>query len=254
MSKSTLVFANWKMYLNIAESEKLAADLTKKAKSFPRGLSVAVFPSALAFAAVKNALAKSKIAVGAQNAYWVDKGGYTGEVSAEMFKQAGAEYVLVGHSERRHVFNESNHDVRQKLEAVLAAKITPVLCVGETREERDDGRTEEVLEIQLRSALDNLRLNGKKEIIIAYEPVWAIGTGEACSAAEAGKAQAYVAKLVKTILPSAEIKILYGGSVREKNVGGFLNQPHCDGLLVGGASAKLASLLAILDEATSFTA
>jgi len=252
--KDLYLFANWKMYLGYDESNILANALASRAKKISPRVRLAIFPNALSLYPAGQVLRDVSIAVGAQNFYWLDRGGYTGEMSAAMFKEAGCQYALVGHSERRHVFNESNHDVRQKLEAALAAGLIPVLCVGETAGQRKKGETEEAVETQLRSALSKLRLNGKKEIFIAYEPVWAIsssGSGQACSPVEAERMQNYIAKLAKALLPTAKIKILYGGSVRETNVADFLSQPNCDGALVGHASTILKSWLGIIEAATS---
>jgi len=192
--KKKYLFANWKMYLDYDESNILANALANEAKNFSGEISLAVFPGALSLYSAGQALNDVGIGVGAQNVYWVDKGGYTGETSAAMFKAAGCKYALVGHSERRHVFHESNHDTREKIEAVLAAGLIPVLCVGETLNERQEGKAEEIVEIQLRSALHNLVWPENRELIIAYEPVWAIGTGEACNADEAERMHGLIGK------------------------------------------------------------
>src|SRR3989344_6594999 len=184
MNNPKYLFANWKMYLDYDESVALAKEFTKLKKALNGSIEMAVFPSALAFKGVGEALEKSEVKLGAQNVYWVDKGGYTGEVSPGMFKALGARFALVGHSERRHVFNETNHETRQKMEAVIQAGLTPLLCVGETLGEREKGQAEEVVEAQLRSGLDGLTYSNGFTLFIAYEPVWAIGTGESCDAAE----------------------------------------------------------------------
>ncbi len=210
---------------------------------------MAIFPNALSLYPVGQVLGDIGAGVGAQNVYWLDKGGYTGEISAKMYKDAGCKYSLAGHSERRHIFNETNHEVRQKLEAILSKKMIPVLCVGETAKERKAGKTEEVVEIQLRAALSGLTFNGKKEIIIAYEPVWAIGTGQACDAGEAYRMHGLIAKIVKKLTPKADFKILYGGSVSPENISLYLVKPLIDGVLVGSASAKLESWSKIIEAA-----
>lgn len=247
IDKPIYLFANWKMYLNFDESNILANALANEVKNFPKNVKMAIFPSALALYPVGQALADVDIVVGAQNVYWVDKGGYTGEISAQMYKDAGCQCALVGHSERRHQFHESNHEVRQKLEAILTADMTPVLCVGETAAEREENKTDEVVEIQLRAAFNNLVWPSDKELIIAYEPVWAIGTGNACDPTEAQRLHALIKKLVAGLLPDAQPIILYGGSVRPDNVSQYLTQPDVSGVLVGGASAKLDSWLEIVN-------
>ena len=240
------LFGNWKMYLDLAESQALAKALKKDAHKFEKNIKMAVFPSALSVAAVKESLAGSGIDMGAQNAYWVDKGGYTGEVSVEMFKKIGCEYILVGHSERRHQFHETDHEVRQKMEAVLDAGLTPVLCVGETQKERAEGQEKEVVEIQLRAALDNLTWPPERELVIAYEPVWAIGTGEACDVNEAEKMHKLILNICEKLLPGRAVVLLYGGSVRPENVVGYLKEENIHGVLVGGASTKHDEWLGIV--------
>lgn len=244
--KNIYLFANWKMYLDYDESNLLANQIASEAKKFPANIKMTIFPSALSLYPVAQVLNDVKIGVGPQNVYWVDKGGYTGEISAPMFKAVGCNYALVGHSERRHLFQETNHETRQKLEAVLGVGLEPVLCVGETKEERAVGKTEEVVEIQLRSALDGLVWPKDKKLIVAYEPVWAIGTGDACEAGEAERMHAVVAKITHELLPKTELVILYGGSVRPENVSEYLQKDNIDGVLVGGASAKWESWQGII--------
>lgn len=241
------LFANWKMYLDYNESNILANALAGAAKKFPDNIKMAVFPSALSLYPVAQVLHDVGVGVGSQNIFWEDKGGYTGEVSAMMYKEAGCDYALVGHSERRHQFHETNHEVRLKLEAVLSVGLTPILCVGETADEREKGKTEEIVEIQLRAALDGLSFASDKEFIVAYEPVWAIGTGLACDALEAERLHVLIKKIVSSLLPEAKPIILYGGSVRPENVVEYLKQEDVSGVLVGGASAKLDSWLEIVE-------
>lgn len=244
--KNIYLFANWKMYLDYEESNILANALANKAKKFASNIKIAVFPSVLALYSARQVLNDVGIEVGAQNVYWVDKGGYTGEVSARMYESAGCRYALVGHSERRHVFHETNHDVRQKMEAVLSAGLIPVLCVGETLEERKNNQTEEIVEIQLRAAFQNLSWPSSRELVVAYEPVWAIGTGEACDFAEAQRVHMVIRKLIVGLIPPVKPILLYGGSVRAENVFQFVKQPDVDGVLVGGASAKFDSWMEII--------
>lgn len=209
----------------------------------PDGYQLAVFPSALAFTSVAEALAGSSIRVGAQNVYWVDQGGYTGEVSAAMFAAAGAQYALIGHSERRHQFHETNHEVRQKLEAALASGLTPLLCVGETAAERSAGRTWEVIETQLRAAYHNLVWPAKTDLLIAYEPVWAISRGTErwgadCPPGEAEVIHTRISDWLQGIMSGVAPQVLFGGSVRAANLGRYLAEPHLAGVLVGAASTQ----------------
>lgn len=239
--KKLFLLANWKMYLNVAESVALAKKMAKAAKKLPKLSTMAVFPSALAFSAVQTAFKKTKVGVGAQNVYWIEKGGYTGEVSAPMYASMGAKYALVGHAERRHVFNESNHDVRQKLESALAAGLTPVICVGETAMEKKAGQTNTVLEAQLRAAFTNLSWPEKRNLIIAYEPVWAIGTGDSCDPTAAEAVAERIANWTKQLLVGSNPFVVYGGSVNPENIHSYIRLPHFSGVLVGGSSTKMES-------------
>ncbi len=241
-------FANWKMYLDFDEANILANAIVGQVKKLPDNIKMAIFPNALSLYASGQVLKDAGIAVGAQNVYWVDKGGYTGEISAAMYKAAGCEYALVGHSERRHQFHETNHEVRQKLEAILTAGLTPVLCVGETKDERRAGKTDEVVEAQLRAAFHELAWPAERQLIVAYEPVWAIGTGEACDPAEAQRLHRVIRKILHELSPGVEIVLLYGGSVRPDNVVDYLKQKDIHGVLVGGAATKLDGLLDILSK------
>jgi triosephosphate isomerase (TIM) len=248
MSKKKLYFfANWKMYLDFDESNILANGLAEKLKNKERDYEMAIFPNTLAMSTVAPVLNDLKIGVGIQNGYWVDKGGYTGEVSFVMAQNVGCRYALIGHSERRHQFKETSHETRMKMEAVLNTKLTPVLCVGETEKERESEKTEEIIEAQIRTAYDGLNWDYNREIIIAYEPVWAIGTGKACDPEEAQKQHTRIKLLIKDLLPKAEPVILYGGSVNSENVKDYLKQKDVDGVLVGGASTKLDSWLNITE-------
>lgn len=245
-AKPLYLFANWKMYLDDAESRTLARELKKAIKNFPKETHLTVFPSALAMTGVKEELAGSAMTLGAQNTYWVDRGGYTGEVSAAMYRAAGVEYALVGHSERRTIFHETNHDVRQKIEAILAVGMTPVVCVGETLAEREDGSAEEAVEAELRAAFTDLVWPSERELIIAYEPVWAINTGQACPPEEASRMCSLLKQKIAGLVGDVPTIFLYGGSVRPENVADFVGQNDISGVLVGGASAKLESWLGIL--------
>lgn len=245
MNKKTYLFANWKMYLDYDESNILANAIADQAKSIPKSVKIAIFPGTLALYPVGQVLQDVGISVGAQNTYWLDKGGYTGEVSAVMYKVAGCEYALVGHSERRHLFGETNHEVRQKVEASLVAGLTPVICVGETEKERQDNKTEEAIEIQIRAAFHNIVWPKDTELIVAYEPVWAIGTGENCDPLEAERMHELIKKQIIALTGISPI-ILYGGSVKPENIAEYLKNPNINGVLVGSASANLESWMKIV--------
>lgn len=238
------LFANWKMYLGYDESVALASAIAGQA-DISKNIKMTVFPGALSLVEVAKTLAKAGIVTGAQNVHWLDKGGYTGEVSAHMYKAVDCQYALVGHSERRHLCHETNHEVRQKVEAIISAGMTPVICVGETGKEKEENKTEEVIESQIRSAFHNIDWLPDMEIIIAYEPVWAVGTGLACDPLEAERVHELIKKQVIALTGKAPV-ILYGGSVNADNVGEYLKNPNINGVLVGGASAKLETWMGIV--------
>ena len=229
------------MYLDHKEAVDLASVLAKKVKKSDK---VVVLPTFLSFLEVKEKL-KGKISIGAQNCVWVSKGAYTGEVSAHILHDVGCGYVLVGHSERRHLFGETNGMVRKKLEAVLDAGLVPVLCIGETQKDRDEEKTQYRLKKQIMRALDGLEVNAEK-IIFAYEPVWAIGTDNACLPADADDVHGWIKSEIKNYI-KGDIKIIYGGSVDVDNVASYLDCEMIDGVLVGGASTRSDEFLKIIE-------
>ncbi len=235
------VFANWKMYLDHKEAVSLASELSKKIKKNDR---VAIFPSLLSLLQVKEKL-ESKVSVGAQNCMWVSKGAYTGEVSALTLFDVGCKYVLVGHSERRHVFGETDDEIRKKLEAALDAGLIPVLCVGETQKEKNEEKTQYRIKEQLKKALEGLDVKADK-IIFAYEPVWAIGTDVPCNPVDADDVQGWIKTEVKKYL-NEDAVVLYGGSVHSDNVASFLDYEMIDGVLVGSDSVKCDEFLKIIE-------
>lgn len=242
----THLFANWKMYLDAKESATLAERLADM-ESEVSDMSIVVFPNTLAFAAVQQALQKSDIGVGAQNVNWVPKGAYTGAVSALLFKEAGATHALVGHSERRYIFGENDEDVRKKIEACLDVQITPVVCIGETKEDRDEGKEEYRVKKQLMKAFDGLDAGGS--VIVAYEPVWAIskgGVGEACDPIEVERMGMLIRSELKQYRDE-ETPIIYGGSVNEENVLSYLALDSIDGVLPGHASADIDRFVGIVN-------
>jgi triosephosphate isomerase (TIM) len=240
-----VIAGNWKMHLG----PRAAADFCRAfAAAHPPAAdrSVLLFPSTLAFAAVRDALRdRSDIGLGVQNIHWEPKGAFTGEVSAPMAAEAGARYVLCGHSERRHVFGEADADVGRKVAAALDAGLTPVLCVGETLEERRAGQLQDVLARQLEAGLAPAGTRAA-DAILAYEPVWAIGTGETATPTDAADAHGFLRSLLSRIGGHAvHAPILYGGSVKPDNAAALLAAGDVDGLLVGGASLDPTSFARI---------
>lgn len=231
------IFANWKMYLDLDQSVALAGKLAEMSYDKEQIL-LSVFPSALAFTAVKDILRTTDISVGVQHAFPTPQGAYTGEVSAEEFHRAGAVYALVGHSERRHIFMQSNTEVKREFEACIDAGITPILCIGETKEDLDEGKREYRLKKQMMALED---VEADKPYIIAYEPVWAIGSGIACDHLTAAEIHDTIQQELRQYTDHA-IPVLYGGSVNETNVVSYLPHKSIDGVLVGSASTSYESL------------
>lgn len=238
------IFGNWKMYLDESESILLAESL-KDSLKVPEGISCAVFPHTLAFARVRDILETSVIAVGAQNASWVPKGAYTGAVSAELFHLARAQYILVGHSERRYIFGEHDDDVRKKLDACIDAEVTPVVCIGETKADREEMKAEYRVKKQIMKLFEGLQ-STDVPIMVAYEPVWAIGTGESCDPLEAVR----MITLIKAEIAGyyqKSVPVLYGGSVDEKNASSYVSHGIIDGVLVGSASTTHERFSALVE-------
>jgi triosephosphate isomerase len=244
-----LIAGNWKMYKTIPEAVALAREVAAGAGPELGEVEVLVAPPFTALHAVKQALAGSAVGLSGQNMYWEGEGAFTGEVSPLMLRDAGCTHVILGHSERRQVFGETDEGVARKAAAALAQALTPILCVGETLAERESGRTMEVVERQVERGLRALSPDQVAGLVIAYEPVWAIGTGRTATPAQAQELHAFIRKRVATSHgePAAEAaRILYGGSVKPDNIGALMAEPDIDGALVGGASLVAASFLKIV--------
>jgi triosephosphate isomerase len=235
-----LIAGNWKMHLNRAGARALAEELMRGLPTPLDHADVAVFPPFTALAEVVQVVAGGDITVGAQNLYPEDQGAFTGEIAPPMLLDAGATRVLCGHSERRHVLGEDDAFVNRKVKAALAHDILPTLCLGETLEEREAGETEAVVERQLRAGLDGVAAGRAADVTIAYEPVWAIGTGLTATPEQAGAVHAFLRRLLVASWgdPGREVRILYGGSVKPQNAAALLGTPEIGGALVGGASLK----------------
>ncbi len=238
-----LIAANWKMHKTVAEAEAFCRQIRQMEGQFS-GVEVLICPPYTALAAVQKALQGSTIKLGAQNMFWAERGAFTGEIAPSMLRECGVEYVILGHSERRHIFGEDDSLIRKKLAAALSHGLKPILCVGETEEEREEAATERVLEQQLCAALEGLDQGKPGEIVIAYEPVWAIGTGKAAVPADAENAAAWIRQVAARYLPEEDMKALriqYGGSVTVDNIAEFMALPTIQGALVGGASLEAAT-------------
>jgi triosephosphate isomerase len=242
-----LIVGNWKMYMTTAEAVALVKNLQSLLPGSDR-VEVVVCPPFTALATVARALEGSRILLGAQNMHWEKEGAYTGEVSPVMLTDLGCRYVILGHSERRQYFGETDLHVRRKIRAALEQHITPILCIGETLGEREGGRTLQIVEGQLREGLSGIPALGGHEIALAYEPVWAIGTGHTASPEQAAEVHRVIrACLTELWGESARtIRILYGGSVKPDNIDALMAKAEIDGALVGGASLKADSFSRIV--------
>ena len=241
-----LVAGNWKLHKTLAESVQLAEQVLAAAVSVHAELVVA--PGFVALARVAQVLEGSSVGLAAQNAYWEASGAFTGEVSPAQLRDAGCRYVILGHSERRQLFAETDASVNRKTRAGLAQGLAPIVCVGETLEEREAGRASEVVVRQVRLALAEISVPQAAPIVIAYEPVWAIGTGRNAQPRDAQDMHAQIRAAVGEALDGAtasKLRILYGGSVKPDNAKALLGQPDVDGALVGGASLVADSFCAI---------
>ena len=245
MDRSPIIAGNWKLNHGPEQTRRFFEELKAHAPSPPPD--VLVFPPTLSFTTAVD-VAPAWVSLGVQNVFWQESGAFTGENSAQMAKDAGADYALIGHSERRHVFGERDDDVARKTEAVIKADMTPVVCVGETLDERSSGRVEAVILRQLSAILPVLVEWPEAAVVLAYEPVWAIGTGETATPEDAAAAHGTLrARLLEELGEprGGSVPILYGGSVKPDNAGALMATSDVDGVLVGGASLQAESLLAI---------
>jgi len=248
MSRRPVIAGNWKMHKTITEALAVVLEI-KEAVAGLDGVEVVVCPPFTALCPVVEALKGTDIAVGAQNVHWEDQGAYTGEVSPVMLRDAGCRYVIIGHSERRQYFGETDEKVNRKVKAVLAHRLTPIMCVGETLAEREAGITEKVVRTQTGAGLAALTQEQVAGMVIAYEPVWAIGTGKTASDEDAQQVISFIRSIVEEIYgPGAagRVRIQYGGSVKPSNAAGLMAKPDIDGALVGGASLAAASFIGII--------
>ncbi len=245
--RTPLVVANWKMNGTVAEARALAAGVRDGLRR-PRGVEVVLCPPFTALGAVRELLAAGPIALGAQNSHWEAAGAFTGEISPPMLAELGCRYVLVGHSERRKEFGETDEQINRKVRAVLATGMAPILCVGETAEERAQGLTFTTVEGQLRAGLAGLAAAAIGFCVLAYEPVWAIGTGQHAAPGQAGEVHGYLRGLLSELATkevAQRVRVLYGGSVKPDNAAALTAEPDIDGALVGGASLSPQGFVAI---------
>lgn len=246
-----IIAGNWKMNKTVQEAIDVAVGLKRKFYTFSEA-DIVMCPPFTALSRVNDEIVDSSIMLGAQDLYWEEEGAFTGEISPDMLKDVGCRYVIVGHSERRHIFGETDEDVKKKVKVVLKHGMVPIMCIGEKIEERDNGMTFEVLEKQLTRGLKNLTKDEVSRIIIAYEPVWAIGTGRTATPQQAQEAHKFIRESIERLYErdvSSKIRIQYGGSVKPDNIAKLMVQEDVDGALVGGASLDVNSFTEIVENA-----
>ncbi len=248
MQRKPLIVGNWKMHTTLAEAKELASAVAEAAENVD-DRDVMIAPPFVFLSSLANTLRDSKVLLAAQNVCWAEQGAFTGEISPVMLRSFCCHYAIVGHSERRHVFAESDAMINKRITGAMNFGIVPLFCIGEILEERQNGNTFAVLEKQVKEGLANIEIQKPEKLVLAYEPVWAIGTGKTATVEQVQEVHAFLRQLLgdmceKTV--AAQIRILYGGSVNAGNVDELMAQPDVDGALVGGAALKGESFRRII--------
>ena len=239
--RKKIIAGNWKMNMTPKNAKNLCKQLIPLIKNDKQDTIIFCVPY-VDLEVVKNSIKNTNIKLGAQNFYFEDKGAFTGEISADMLKEIGVEYVIIGHSERRQIFKENDNMINKKITKAIEKNITPIICCGETLKQREEKQTLPFIEKQIINAFKNVNIDNAKNCIVAYEPIWAIGTGKTATSKQAEEVCSFIRKTISKIYDkqtSEEIHILYGGSVNEKNAKELFSQKNIDGGLVGGASLKI---------------
>lgn len=253
--RTLLIVGNWKMNKTASEAEKFIGELNQHLPNPPTGVELVVVPPFTALESVRRALGSASLMqLGAQNLFWEVRGAYTGEISAPMLKDLGCRYVILGHSERRTIFSERGDGIRKKIEAALTHGLRPILCIGESLEQREAGSTDDVLAQQIRESLSDLSAETLAGLAVAYEPIWAIGTGRSATTEQAVAAHRTIRAVLAAIAsPSIaeNTRILYGGSVTTQNIASLLSSDQVDGALIGGACLQVESFATIATLACS---
>ncbi len=255
MSRKPIIAGNWKMNLLQTQARELFMGIAKYAENYKveELPTIVIAPTFLSVGAVENMRCdrcRPLVKTAVQNCHWENSGAYTGEISVEMAKDAGCDYVIIGHSERRQYFSETDEMINKKAKAILAGGLIPIICCGETLEQREAGVTDSHIAGQIKAALEGISSEDVEKSVIAYEPIWAIGTGKTCDSAEANRVIAMIRNVVKEVAgakASEEIRILYGGSVKPNTIEEQMRQSDIDGALVGGASLKIDSFNEIIE-------
>ena len=246
--RKPIIVGNWKMNKTVAEAISLV-NLLKRSLYQTGAVEIGVCPPFTALGEINELLADSNIMLGAQDVYWQEKGAYTGEISSLMLKDVGCKFVIAGHSERRKYFNETNQTVNKKVKAVLSAGLIPIVCVGERLEEKEMGKTLQVVRDHIENGLSEITKEQILNTIIAYEPVWAIGTGKTATPEQAGEVHGFIRKILKEKYDrdtASLVRIQYGGSVKPENIKQLIAQEDIDGALVGGASLDAEAFIQIV--------
>ena len=251
MARKIFIAGNWKMNKTAAETAELASALKASLAPFAGKCEIAVCPTFTSLATAVEILKGSNVKVGAQNIHWADNGAYTGEISGAMLKEIGVEYVIIGHSERRQYFGETDETVNQRIKAALKYGLKPIVCIGETLAERGSGVTNTVLEKQIRGAFADISAADMDAITIAYEPVWAIGTGKTATPDVAQETHAFIRSVLTALYgdKAQDIVVQYGGSMKPENSGALVSKQDIDGGLIGGAALKADSFTALIQNA-----
>ena len=250
--RKTIIAGNWKMYKNLKDGQDLAVALRRDLYKI-ENVDIVICPPFTLLAYLADALETSNIGVGGQDLYWQEEGAFTGEVSPMMLKDAGCQYVIIGHSERRQFFGETNETVNKKIKAALKCGLTPIVCVGENLQEREANKTFKVIEDHVNNGLSGISASDMLKLVVAYEPVWAIGTGKTATPEQAQEVHKFIRDLLKKNYSQEvadSVRIQYGGSVKPENIIELMNKPDVDGALVGGASLKADSFSAIVTKAS----
>lgn len=249
--RKPIIAGNWKMHKTCSEAKALASGLALELKDYTWA-EVVLCPPSTAISTVGTAIAGSELGLGAQNLYWEKEGAFTGEVSPPMLQDLGCTYVILGHSERRGYFHETDEDVAKKARAALDHSLRPIICVGETLQQREENQVEAVVGGQVKQALSLVKAAEAENIVIAYEPIWAIGTGRSSSAEDAQNVIGFIRKTIAEVLgaeASEKVRIQYGGSVKPENINQYMAEPDIDGALVGGASLAVEQFTQLLEAA-----
>jgi triosephosphate isomerase len=250
MSRKPIIAGNWKMFKTVSEAVSFISEI--KGKAEVDGVESVVCAPFTNLPALVEAVKGTSILVGAQNLHWADNGAYTGEISGAMLQELGLNYVIIGHSERRAYFAETDETVNKKAHAAFKYGITPIICVGELLEEREAGQTKEVVKVQTEAAFAGLSAEQAEQVVIAYEPIWAIGTGKSSTSEDAQDVIGYIRSLINGLYGAevaGAVRIQYGGSVKPGNIAEYMAQPDIDGALVGGASLEPGSYIGLIEGA-----